>query len=178
MKSISDAGFQLAPTALCVTQERIIALCNDAFLELFGYEASELTGQSIARLYPTAQEFHRIGERGYPKMEQGGRYQDERLMQRKDGSMVWCRVSGRTADAASPTRQAVWMFELLDHANVSTQGLSPREREVVSYLSQGLSSKQIARMLNLSPRTVEMHRARLLQKLGVRSTAQLLALLV
>lgn len=178
MKSISDAGFQLAPTALCVTQERIIALCNDAFLELFGYEASELTGQSIARLYPTAQEFHRIGERGYPKMEQGGRYQDERLMQRKDGSMVWCRVSGRTADAASPTRQAVWMFELLDHANVSTQGLSPREREVVSYLAQGLSSKQIARMLDLSPRTVEMHRARLLQKLGVRSTAQLLALLV
>lgn len=178
MKSISDAGFQLAPTALCVTQERIIALCNDAFLELFGYEASELTGQSIARLYPTAQEFHWIGERGYPKMEQGGRYQDERLMQRKDGSMLWCRVSGRTADATSPTRQAVWMFELLDHANVSTQGLSPREREVVSYLAQGLSSKQIARMLNLSPRTVEMHRARLLQKLGVRSTAQLLALLV
>jgi DNA-binding CsgD family transcriptional regulator len=99
-------------------------------------------------------------------------------MQRKDGSMLWCRVSGQTSDTASPTRQAVWMFELLDHSNVSTQGLSPREREVVSYLAQGLSSKQIARLLTLSPRTVEMHRARLLQKLGVRSTAQLLALLV
>ena len=53
--------------------------------------------------------------------------------------------------------------------------LSPREREVVTQLAHGLTSKQIARELGLSPRTVEMHRARLLRKLGVRSTTQLLA---
>ena len=50
-----------------------------------------------------------------------------------------------------------------------------REREVVTQLAHGLTSKQIARELGLSPRTVEMHRARLLRKLGVRSTTQLLA---
>lgn len=178
MNGLSDAGFRLAPIALCVTQERIIAICNDAFLTLFGYAERELTGQSIALLYPTAQEFDRIGQRGYPQMEQDGRYQDERLMQRKDGSMVWCRVSGRTADPAAPARQAVWMFELLNQSDMSAQRLSPREREVVTCLAQGLSSKQIALRLGLSPRTIDMHRARLRQKLGVRSTAQLLALLV
>ncbi|HEX9171445.1 MAG TPA: PAS and helix-turn-helix domain-containing protein [Telluria sp.] len=178
MKALSDAGFQLAPIALCVTQQRVISLCNDAFLRLFGYDESELTGQSIALLYPTAQEFDRIGQRGYPQMEADGRYQDERLMQRKDGSMVWCRVSGQTADLAAPTRQAVWMFELLNHSDMSTQRLSPREREVVACLAQGLSSKQIALRLALSPRTIDMHRARLRQKLGVSSTAKLLALLV
>jgi PAS domain S-box-containing protein len=178
MTAFSDIGFQFAPMALCVTQQRVIATCNTAFVELFGYAAGELNGQSIAVLYPSAQEFHRIGERGYPQMEHGGRYHDERLMQRKNGSMVWCRVSGQTLDTSSPARQAVWMFEPLNHLNASTQGLSPREREVVAYLAQGLSSKQIARLLKLSPRTVEMHRGRLLRKLGVRSTAQLLALLV
>lgn len=178
MRALSDIGFQLAPIALCVTQQRIISACNNAFLELFGYAASELTAHSIEMLYPTAQEFLRIGDRGYPLMEQGGRYQDECLMQRKDGGMLWCRVSGQTSDTASPTRQAVWMFELLNHTNISTKGLSPREREVVVCLAQGLSSKEIARVLMLSPRTVEMHRTRLLQKLGVRSTAQLLAMLV
>ena len=178
MTSTSDIGFQLAPIALCVTQQRIISTCNNAFLDLFGYSASELTGHSIEMLYPTVQEFVRIGDRGYPRMEQGGRYQDERLMQRKDGGILWCRVSGQTSDTTSPTRQAVWMFELLDHTNVSTEGLSPREREVVVCLVQGMSSKEIARVLMLSPRTVEMHRTRLLQKLGVRSTAQLLARLV
>lgn len=178
MNALSDAGFRLAPIALCVTQQRVISICNTAFSKLFGYEERELTGQSIAMLYPTAQEFHRVGQRGYPQMEQDGRYQDERLMQRKNGSMVWCRVSGQTADPASPAQQAVWMFELLSHANGSTQSLSPREREVVACLAQGLSSKQIGLRLALSPRTVEMHRARLRQKLGVHSTAQLLALLV
>ena len=61
-------------------------------------------------------------------------------------------------------------------ADASGQRLSPREREVVACLAQGMSSKQIARMMNLSPRTVDMHRGRLLRKLGVHSTAQLLAL--
>ncbi|TKW70072.1 MAG: PAS domain-containing protein, partial [Bradyrhizobium icense] len=47
MTSTSDIGFQLAPIALCVTQQRIISTCNNAFLDLFGYSASELPGHSI-----------------------------------------------------------------------------------------------------------------------------------
>ncbi len=54
-------------------------------------------------------------------------------------------------------------------------GLSPREREVMAQLATGQTAKEIARTLGLSPRTVEMHRARLLRKLGVRTTAQSLA---
>lgn len=53
--------------------------------------------------------------------------------------------------------------------------LSPREREVVTRLASAMTSKEMARELGLSPRTVEMHRARLLRKMGVRTTAQLLA---
>lgn len=178
MNPLSDFGFSLAPIALCVTQERVIVACNIAFAELFSYETSALVGQSIAVLYPSAQEFQRIGERGYPQMKRGGRYRDERLMQRKDGAMIWCRVSGRAADAGVPAMQAVWAFEPMHRPGGLTERLSIREREVVAYLAQGLSSKDIARRIGLSPRTVEMHRARLLRKLDVRSTTQLLALLV
>lgn len=168
----------LAPAALCVTQRRVIACCNPAFAALFGYAAAALAGQSIAWLYPSTQEFRRTGERGYPQMQRGGHYRDERLMRRRDGTLFWCRVSGQAADPRAPARQAVWMFEPLGHPGPPTEQLSPREREVVARLAQGLSSKEIARQLGLSPRTVEMHRARLLRKLGVRSTALLLAKLV
>ncbi|GAB3546574.1 LuxR C-terminal-related transcriptional regulator [Noviherbaspirillum agri] len=178
MTQLSHLGFTLAPIALCVTEQRMISACNPAFAALFGYDAGELVGQSIAMLYPSAQEFERIGERGYPQMRRGGRYQDERLMRRKDGSMVWCHVSGQAADTSAPARQAVWAFEPMQRAGASTESLSSREREVVAHLAQGLSSKEIARVLHLSPRTVEMHRSRLLRKLGVRTTTQLLALLV
>ncbi len=51
--------------------------------------------------------------------------------------------------------------------------LSEREREVLALVIEGLTAKQIARRLALSPRTVETHRAHLSEKLEVQSLAQL-----
>jgi two-component system response regulator FixJ len=50
--------------------------------------------------------------------------------------------------------------------------LSQREREVLGHLLAGMPNKQIARELGLSPRTVEAHRARLMERLGVGSLAE------
>jgi len=52
--------------------------------------------------------------------------------------------------------------------------ISSREREVLELVALGLSSKEIARELNLSPRTVEAHRANLFNKLDVTSLADLI----
>jgi FixJ family two-component response regulator len=49
--------------------------------------------------------------------------------------------------------------------------LSPREREVLSLMIDGQSSRSMAALLKISPRTVEIHRGHLLRKLGVSSTA-------
>lgn len=168
-------GFEWSPVALCVTRQRVIVACNLAFCALFDYCVDELVGASIAGLYPSRQEFRSIGQRGYPRMRQGRPYQDERLMRRQDGALIWCRVTGQTTDADAPAREAVWAFERIEHTMGAVALLSPREREVVTQLAAGRTSKEIARLLGLSPRTVEMHRARLLRKLGVRTTAQLLA---
>ncbi|VTU26837.1 response regulator transcription factor [Variovorax sp. RA8] len=52
--------------------------------------------------------------------------------------------------------------------------LSEREREVLRFIVEGLTNKEIARTLALSPRTVETHRANLFAKLGCESLAQLI----
>ena len=52
--------------------------------------------------------------------------------------------------------------------------LSEREREVLRFIVEGLTNKEIARTLALSPRTVETHRATLFAKLGCESLAQLI----
>ena len=52
--------------------------------------------------------------------------------------------------------------------------LSEREREVLGLIVEGLTNKEIGRALELSPRTVETHRANLFGKLGAESLAQLI----
>ena len=51
--------------------------------------------------------------------------------------------------------------------------LSPREREVLKLIASGLSSKTIARELDISPKTVETYRNRLMSKLNLHSIAEL-----
>lgn len=52
--------------------------------------------------------------------------------------------------------------------------LTPRERDVLDLVVQGRMAKQIAKQLIISPKTVEVHRSRVIKKLGVESLAQLL----
>ena len=61
-------------------------------------------------------------------------------------------------------------------AAVRLQVLTPRERDVLDGLAEGLPNKTIAYDLGLSPRTVEIHRANLMSKLGVRSLSEALRL--
>jgi FixJ family two-component response regulator len=51
--------------------------------------------------------------------------------------------------------------------------LTPREREVLGELLQGKRNKQIAADLGAAEKTIKVHRARVLQKMGVRSIAEL-----
>jgi two-component system, LuxR family, response regulator FixJ len=51
--------------------------------------------------------------------------------------------------------------------------LTPREREVLERIAMGASNKEAGRQLGISPRTIEVHRARIMEKLGARNTADL-----
>ena len=51
--------------------------------------------------------------------------------------------------------------------------LTQREREILDLVAEGLSTKEIARALDVSPRTVETHRAHIAEKLGAGSVAEM-----
>ena len=61
-----------------------------------------------------------------------------------------------------------------EEAQVRLQALTPREREVLEGLVRGHPNKTIAYDLDISPRTVEIHRANLMSKLGVASLSEAL----
>jgi DNA-binding NarL/FixJ family response regulator len=54
-----------------------------------------------------------------------------------------------------------------------TRALSAREREVLQLLAEGKSMKEVAAVLDISPRTVEFHKYRLMDRLGVKTNAEL-----
>ncbi|MQY43400.1 PAS domain S-box protein [Epibacterium sp. SM1969] len=171
-RPLLEAAFDMAPIGLVVTENRVLRECNNRFCEMFGYERAEMIGELFAFLYPSRAEFENITHRGRECLRKGTLYWDERVMRRKDGDLFWVRVRGHSFTPNSPLAHAVWSFADLS-ASRPYHPLTRREREVYTLLAQGMTSKEIARELSLSHRTIEVHRARLLRKVGVNNTAAL-----
>jgi len=53
------------------------------------------------------------------------------------------------------------------------QSLTPREDEVMKMLAESMSNKEVARRLDISPRTVEVHRQHIMKKLNIKSVSEL-----
>ena len=170
-------AFQLAPVGLILSRQRHIVDCNERVCEIFGATPAQLVGQSFRILYPSADEYERIGERMAPILNAHGVYADNRVMQRVGGAHAgepfWCHVTGRAIDRAAPHAAGIWTFEDLSAQRPVTAPLTAREREVAAQLMQGLTSKAIGRVLGISHRTVEIYRARLMRKYRAATAAEL-----
>lgn len=64
-------------------------------------------------------------------------------------------------------------MQLLMRSNLEESPLTGRQREVLQLLAEGRSTKEVAQVLNISTRTVEFHKARLMETLGVHNRAEL-----
>ncbi|MCC6067984.1 PAS domain-containing protein [Ferrovum sp. PN-J185] len=62
--------------------------------------------------------------------------------------------------------------------NINLNKITPREQEILELVLTGNTSKQIARILKISPRTVEIHRTNILRRWGVSSTPQIVNLIL
>ncbi len=96
-------AFNLAPVGLCLSRNRSIVDCNQQLCEMFGSSRELLVGQSFQVLYPSADEYERLGARMAPILNAKGHYSDDRIMKRVSGEIFWCHVTGR---ALEPRRAA------------------------------------------------------------------------
>jgi PAS domain S-box-containing protein len=170
-------AFDLAPVGLALSRHRTMVDCNQALCEMFGASRDQLVGQSFRILYPSADEYERIGERLLPILNARGHYADDRLMKRLDGrfkdQLFWCHVTGRALDRNDPHAAGIWSFEDLSAHRPVKADLTAREREVAALVLQGLTAKEIGKVLGISPRTVEVYRASLLRKYQAGSSVEL-----
>lgn len=166
-------AFNMAPVGLVLSRNRAIMDCNEQLCEMFGASREVLTGQSFQVLYPSADEYERLGARMTPILNARGHYADDRIMKRANGEVFWCHVTGRALNRAAPHESGIWSFEDLSSQRPVKAELTPREREISAQLLNGMTSKEIGKVLQISHRTVEIYRARLMRKYKANTTADL-----
>ncbi|HQQ70320.1 MAG TPA: PAS and helix-turn-helix domain-containing protein [Alicycliphilus sp.] len=166
-------AFEMAPVGLVVSRNRAMVDCNRQVCEMFGASRELLIGQSFQILYPSADEYERLGARMAPILNAHGYYADSRIMKRANGETFWCHVSGRALDRQDPHASGIWSFEDLSAQRPVKAELTAREREVAARLLEGMTSKEIGRALDISHRTVEIYRARLMRKYSASTSADL-----
>jgi PAS domain S-box-containing protein len=175
-------AFENSPVGLAVGENRVIRACNHEFARTFRGSIEELVGQTFERLYPTQSDYEETGARVGERLASQRVYTDDRVMRRLDGDLFWVRVSGFTYTPTNAHSHALWVFSELGKAPEANQSirssLTPRERDVAALLIDGKTGKEIAKALSISPRTVDIYRARLLRKYGVSNTPALIGLLL
>lgn len=173
MRDLMEMAFEGAPLGLVLTEHRVIRCCNARFAAMLGYSREDLIGQSFRMLYASGDEFDRIRDIGITPLRTTGQYTDERMVLHRDGHNLWCRFRAQSLTPGDPLARLVMSFACL--SDDPELRLSERERQVLALMGKGMTSKQIARELDRSPRTIEDVRARLLKRFDVRNAAELLA---
>jgi DNA-binding NarL/FixJ family response regulator len=88
-----------------------------------------------------------------------------------------CRATMRGEPFIYPPAASALVRDYLDRASrgevTPTDPLTPREQEVIKQIAEGLSSDEIAETLVISKKTVDRHRANILEKLGMRNRVEL-----
>jgi DNA-binding NarL/FixJ family response regulator len=88
-----------------------------------------------------------------------------------------CRATMRGEPFIYPPAASALLRDYLDRASrgevTPTDPLTPREQEVIKQIAEGLSSGEIAETLVISKKTVDRHRANILEKLGMRNRVEL-----
>ncbi|MCY7270470.1 MAG: LuxR C-terminal-related transcriptional regulator [Sphingomonas bacterium] len=188
------ALIESSPIASVISDPRLpdnpIVACNAAFCELTGYDEDQILGRNCRFLSgpgtePWLTETIRQGVR--------------------DHRPVLVEIMNYKRDGA-PFRNAVLVAPIYDtndelryflgsqvdvgdeipgpsvarrvRAAAAVSNLSPRQRQVLGFVSNGLMNKQIAGQLGLSEKTVKMHRGILMERLNLRTSADLVRIAV
>ena len=181
------ALIQFSPVASCVTNPRLpdnpIVACNRPFTELTGYSEAEILGRNCRFLSGPDTEVW-LSDKIVTAVAARKPVLVEILNYRKDGSPF------RNAVLVAPTFDDAGELEFFLGSQVEldadapgssserrrdaarrVQSLSRRQRDVLVGMANGQLNKQIAFALGLSEKTVKMHRALLIQKLEVPTSA-------
>src|SRR5205814_3352234 len=172
MEIVGEAGNGREAVELAETLHPDLIVMDVAMPELNGIEATRRMAEAAPRTRVLALSMHkdsvyvreilRAGARGYLLKDQI----DSDLL-------AAVRAVARGEGYLSPAVSDAVLNDYRKHVSDPIDLLTSREREVLQMIAEGKTNKEIANSLNLSVYTVEAHRGRLMEKLNLHSTGEL-----
>lgn len=167
-----------------------IVACNDAFCELTGYPVEDVVGRNCRFLSgpatePWLTEEIRRGVREHRPVlveilnykRNGQPFRNAVLVAPiydEQDALLYFLGSQVEIDAGASSPSSMRRIRAAEMVN----GLSRRQGQILKLVANGLLNKQIAAELNLAEKTVKMHRAILMKRLGLQTTADLIRLAI
>jgi two-component system, LuxR family, response regulator FixJ len=176
LEGFDVASFLEGASFVAAAKERIPA-CVLLDVNLPGVSGLQILQELKAQTYP-APIFIISGQRDIPTA----------VTAIKNGALDFIEKPFDTDAVVSRVREAIVAWERRgadDHAAAGLVPqfpgrdlLTPREREVLGQIAGGASNKEAGRQLGISPRTIEVHRARIMEKLGAKNAADLVRIVL
>ena len=172
MEVVGEASNGREAVQLAVSLQPDVIVMDVTMPELNGIEATRRVAQEVPKARVIALSMHkdavyvreilRAGARGYL------------LKDSEETDLIAAvRAVARGEGFLSPGVSDAVLSDYRKHVTDPIDLLSTREREVLQMIAEGRTNKEIATLLNLSVYTVEAHRGRIMEKLNLHSTGEL-----
>ncbi|MBI3149129.1 MAG: response regulator [Betaproteobacteria bacterium] len=120
----NEAILDNAQAGIAVIENRHVVRCNRRMEEIFGYPPGGLSGRSVRAFYFSAQEFEAAGKEIYRILGECGVYSGEIAMRSMDSRSLWCHVSARALEPASPLGKSIWIFDDVTERKAAEKALA------------------------------------------------------
>nr|WP_320193393.1 PAS domain S-box protein [uncultured Desulfobacter sp.] len=139
-----SAILENANVGIIQVKDHIQVKCNKKMAEIFGYELEEMINKNTRIFYSSQKHQDEDLREIDPIIFGGGVYSSERKLPRKDGSLVWVKISGTAIDIEAPESGSIWVFE--DISDVKAREQELHEAKTAAEQANKLKSEFLANM--------------------------------
>jgi diguanylate cyclase (GGDEF)-like protein/PAS domain S-box-containing protein len=148
-----------ASVGIVFTRNRTFFHCNERFAEMFGWPVDELIGQPTHIVYPSQEDYDRLGKIAIPVLSAGQRLDTELQMKRRDGTVVWCRMLANAVDPNDHSKGSIFIMEDISerkNADESSRQLLLEYRAILDNATLGITFTRKRIFLHCNARFSEM----------------------
>jgi PAS domain S-box-containing protein len=130
---------------------RVLARCNKRLASILGYDnPDEMVGLSMLQLHLTEERFISFGEKHYEKLRFREQFQVEYQLRRKDGTPIWCSLSGKALNEKDLDQGVIWVIDDFDSRKQAEERLHDMNRQLEEAIARANDMAAEAQMASIA----------------------------